>query len=293
MADDTSDTPQITPSEGQQQMISKGYTLPSRLFKKSNEKSILLECIDCHCGGEPARIVLSGLPPVPGKTAMEKRQYMMKNMDYIRQLMLLEPRGYPCQNVDYVFDGNDNNENNDNSKPRLQYVIAEQGNIYPAMSGHNTICVATALLECNVIPMEEPTTNFTLEAPAGPIEITAQCSNGKAKSIAFRNEPSFVEALDVSIDVPTFGKVVVDIAYGGMWYAVVDANSVGLAPLCPTKAREICKLGQMIKIATKEQHPVQHPKIDYPGVDILVFREKPATAEAGDGSHCRHGRNAV
>merc|ERR1712087_162670 len=99
---------------------------------------------------------------------------MMANMDGLRKLLMLEPRGYPCQNADFILPPT-------RAEAAFGFVIAEQNAIYPAMSGHNTICVATALLETGMVPMEEPCTKFVLEAPAGLIDIEAVCRNGKAE----------------------------------------------------------------------------------------------------------------
>ncbi len=254
------------------------FRLPERLFGKKSR--IRLKCIDCHAGGEPARVVLSGVPSLPSSctTALLKRSYMMDRLDHLRKILLLEPRGYPCQNVNFVFPNDSGNH--------LQYVIGEQQKIYPLMSGHNTICVATALLECGVIPMEEPVTDFSLEAPAGPIPITARCEGGKAQSIAFRNAPSFVEHLDVPVILPEKsglgGFVVnVDVAYGGMWYCIVDLqqfqnqhnHACSKLRLDPSCGKELCRIGEIIKVACREQYPVQHPTEDYPGCDILAFRD--------------------
>ena len=96
-------------------------------------------CIDLHCGGEPARILISGCPVIPGTTMAEKRQKLMTTYDYIRQLLLQEPRGYPCQNLNFIFPS-------EHPEAEFGYVIAEQNCIYPLFSGHNTICVVTALL---------------------------------------------------------------------------------------------------------------------------------------------------
>ena len=96
-------------------------------------------CIDLHCGGEPARILLSGCPEIPGNTMAEKRTEFMNNFDHIRKTLLLEPRGYPCQNLNIIFPSQ-------NPDAKYGYVIAEQNRIYPLFSGHNTICVVTALL---------------------------------------------------------------------------------------------------------------------------------------------------
>lgn len=158
----------------------------------------------------------------------------MDRFDHLRKILLLEPRGYPCQNVNFIFPPppptttvDNNNTTSGSSGSSWQYVIGGQQKIYPLMSGHNTICVATALLECGVIPMDEPLSEFVLEAPAGRIQITARCEGGKAVSIAFTNAPSFVEHLDVPVVLPKKSgfvnmKVNVDVAYGGMWYCIVD-----------------------------------------------------------------------
>lgn len=215
----------------------------------------------------------------------------MEKLDHLRKILLLEPRGYPCQNVNFVFQslkyedervsGSDGGSVENNTG--IQYVIGEQNKIYPLMSGHNTICVATALLECGIIKITEPISQFTIESPAGPIDITAACSRGKTTSILLKNTPSFVEKLDVIVNVPQgVGPVKVDIAYGGMWYAVVDVkqfltnpalkhNHIELKESC---ASQLCKIGEMIKVACREQFPVQHPVVDYPGVDIMVWRDE-------------------
>ncbi|CAJ1458123.1 unnamed protein product [Effrenium voratum] len=229
-----------------------------------------LQCIDCHAAGEPARVVTGGLPHIPGVSMRAKRHFMMQHHDSLRKLLLLEPRGYPCQNANFVLPPSP-------SCPTASFgvVIAEQGFIYPAMSGHNMMCVATALLETGMVPMSEPLTEFDLETPAGLVRISADCKNGKALQISIQNVPSFCRAadMDVLIDVPEVGKVMVDIAYGGMFYAIVDAGQMDLE-LIPSKGREICRLGEMIKTACREQHPVNHPEFDYPGCDILVFTDQ-------------------
>lgn len=216
---------------------------------------------------------------MPGATTMEKRGYMMEHLDHLRKLLLLEPRGYPCQNANVILPPS-------HPDALFGYVVMEQNKIYPAMSGHNTICVATALLETGMVPMEEPVTKFKLESPGGLIEVTATCKNGKATDITLLNQPAFVApgGLGKKVKVPTFGDVVVDIAYGGMWYAIVDAPSIGL-DLVPENGKEICRLGEMIKVATREQHPVNHPEFDYPGTDILVFR---APASPGSGASSKN-----
>lgn len=266
------------------------FTLPLRLFSSS---STVLKCIDCHAAGEPARVVLSGVPTLPSSctSALLKREYMKEHLDHFRKILLFEPRGYPCQNVNFVFSADSR------GSEHLQFVIGEQNQIYPLMSGHNTICVATALLECGVVRMEEPKSTFTLESPAGPINIVAKCSQGKATSIALRNAPSFVEKLDIVVRVPHgVGPVKLDIAYGGMWYAIVDLKQFEKPEfqhldmrLEEDNASQLCRVGEMIKVACREQFPVQHPTEDYPGVDILAFRGE--TVRDATGMLC--SRNTV
>ena len=192
-----------------------------------------LQVIDCHAAGEPARVVVGGLPTVPGATIAEKRSHMMRHMDSLRKLLLLEPRGYPCQNANYILPPT-------HPDAAFGFVIAEQNAIYPMMSGHNAICVATALLETGMVPMEEPYTRFALEAPAGLIPIEAECRHGRVLGVTLRNQPAFCRAqdMDLRIDVRTLGEVRVSVAYGGMWYCIVDAESVGLC-LEPAHGREI------------------------------------------------------
>lgn len=218
--------------------------------------------IDAHCGGEPARVVVAGVPPIPGHSVMHQREYFMNHMDHYRTLLLTEPRGYPCQNANIIVPPS-------TAHPEAAYgfIILEQNKIYPAMSGHNCICVATALLESGMVEMREPSTEFMLEAPIGIVHIRAKCDNGKVQHVELQNAPSFVGALDVQVDVPELGIVNVDLVFGGMWYAIVDADSISLE-LTSRKGKDICKFGEMIKVATREQHPVEHPLINYAGISL-------------------------
>ena len=206
-----------------------------------------LTVVDAHCGGEPARVVLTGLPAIPGATMNEKRLHMMEHLDHFRTLLITEPRGYPCQNVDFVVPAT-------NPDAAFGFIIAEQANIWPLMSGHNIICVATVLLETGLIPMTEPVTKFTLEAPGGLIKIEAECCNGKAIAIKLFNVPAFSHHTDLKVNVPTLGEVTCDVAYGGMHYCIVSAKSVNLQ-LTPENGARICQYGEMIKTACREQFP--------------------------------------
>jgi proline racemase len=130
---------------------------------------------------------------------------------------------------------------------------------YPGMSGTNTMCVVTVLLETGMLPMHEPTTELTLETPAGLIRVTAACEGGKVTAVTFRNVPAFATHLGASVEVPHLGTVSVDVAYGGMFYVIASAEAFGLR-LTPDEGRDIVRISEMIKAAANEQLPVVHPE---------------------------------
>jgi proline racemase len=212
--------------------------------------SRVLTVVDCHTGGEVNKVITGGVGAVPGDTMFDKRLHIEQQMDDIRRLILFEPRGAVTHCANIVLPSN-------NPAAALGYVIIEATE-YPAMSGSNTICVATVLLETGIIPMREPVTELVLEAPAGLIPITCTCQEGKVTSVRFANQPAFVHRLDTQLEVAGLGTITVDVAYGGMTYALVDAASVGFG-LTPDEARDLSVMGQEIKGAAAEQIPVTHP----------------------------------
>jgi proline racemase len=216
--------------------------------------SNLINAVDLHACGEPGRVITGGVLDVPGNTMFEKALYLEQHADHIRKRMLNEPRGFPPANCNLILPP---------CHPEAQagYVIMEHVE-YPGMSGTNTICVATTLLETGMLPMTEPVTELVLEAPAGLIRITAQCHNGKVRAVTFRNVPAFATHIDAPVEVPQLGTVKVDVAYGGMFYAIADAGQFGLR-LTPDEGADITRITEMIKAAAAEQLPVAHP--DNPG----------------------------
>ena len=143
---------------------------------------------------------------------------------------------------------------------------------YPPMSGSNTMCIATVLLETGVVEMVEPETRFRLDMPAGPVDIVAECRDGKCVSVTLKNVPAFAFALDAPLEVDGLSSsITIDIAYGGMIYAIVDAAALGF-DIAPDEARELAVLGEQIRIAAREQHPVTHPELpDIANVSIVQF----------------------
>ena len=211
----------------------------------------VLDVVECHAEGEFGAVVINGIGDVPGHTMFQKRLTFERRFDAVRQLLLFEPRGAVVHSANILLPSN---------RPEAQagYIILESTE-YPAMSGSNTICVATVLLEAGIIPMEEPVTNLVLEAPAGVIPVQCTCRSGKVVAVRFTNQPAFAYYLDTLVDVDGLGPLTVDIAYGGMTYVLVDAADLGLQ-ITPSDARSLCEWGQRIKLAAAEQLPVQHPE---------------------------------
>jgi proline racemase len=141
------------------------------------------------------------------------------------------------------------------------------------MSGSNTICVATVLLETGMVEMREPETTLRLEAPAGVVEVTARCSSGKCESVELTNVPCFTERLDASLEVDGLGTLTVDVSFGGMWYAIADAHALGFE-LEPAEARDLSRVGELIRAAAREQLPCAHPENpEIAGVSIVQITE--------------------
>ena len=211
----------------------------------------MIHAVDVHACGEPGRVIVGGTPHVPGRTMFDKARYLEEHLDHIRKRMLNEPRGNPplCCNIVLPPCHPDAD---------IGFVIMEHVE-YPGMSGSNTICTATVILETGILPMEEPVTMFTMEAPAGLIEIRAECCDGKVTAVTFRNVPAFAVHLDHPVEVPQLGTVAVDVAYGGMFFAIADAAQFGLR-LTPDEGADITRITEMVKAASAEQIPVVHPE---------------------------------
>jgi proline racemase len=238
----------------------------------------MIQAVDAHACGEPGRVIVGGVLDVPGKTVLEKMQHLEKHSDGLRKLMLREPRGYPASNCNLIVPPS-------HPEAHAGYIIMEQTE-YPGMSGTNTICVATVLLETGMVPMREPITELTLESPAGLIRVQAECSGGRVRQVTFRNVPSFAVYVDKRIEVRELGTVKVDVAYGGMFYVISDVTAFGLR-LTPDEGGEIVRIGEMIKAAAREQLPVTHPEQPaFDGITIAVLTAPARNPEAD-------GRNAV
>jgi proline racemase len=223
-----------------------------------------LTVVGCHAGGEIGNVVVGGVLPPPGETVFEQMQALQAD-DTLRRLLLREPRGSVAAHANLVVPSA-------RADCDAGYIIMEPTE-YPAMSGSNTICVATVLLETGMVAMREPETTLRLEAPAGVVQVRATCREGKCESVELTNVPCFADRLDAQLEIDGLGTIAVDVAFGGMWYAIADAHTLGFE-LVPTEARDLSRVGEQIRVAAREQLPCVHPEnSEIAGVSIVEIAE--------------------
>lgn len=241
--------------------------------------SKVIHIVGCHAAGEVGDVIVGGVAPPPGGTLWEQSRFIARD-ETLRNFVLNEPRGGVFRHVNLLVPPK-------NPRAAMGWIIMEPADT-PPMSGSNAICVATVLLDTGILPMHEPVTELTLEAPAGLIEISATCRDGKAQSISLRNVPSFATELDAPLELEGFGTLAVDIAYGGDSFVIVDASALGFA-IAPDEARDLADLGMKITRAAEEQLGFSHP--GGTGWNHISFCQFAAPVERVDG--VLTGRNAV
>ena len=220
--------------------------------------------VGCHAGGEVGNVIVGGVLPPPGETVFEQMQSLARD-DSLRRLLIREPRGSVAVHANLVVPPT-------RTDCDAGYIIMEPTE-YPAMSGSNTICVATVLLETGMVAMREPETTLRLEAPAGVVEVVAVCRDGKCESVELTNVPCFADRLDATLEVEGLGTLIVDVSYGGMWYAIANAKALGFT-LEPSEARDLSRVGEQIRLAAREQLPCAHPENpEIAGVSIVQIAE--------------------
>jgi len=214
--------------------------------------SKVIHVVSCHAEGEVGDVIVDGVPPPPGDSLWDQAQFIARDGE-LRDFVLNEPRGGVFRHVNLLVPARD---------PRavMGFIIMEPEHT-PPMSGSNSICVATVLLNQGIVEMVEPVTRMTLEAPGGLVEIEAYCRNGKAEKITVTNVPSFAARLDTTIEVAGLGSLTVDTAYGGDSFVMVDAADLGV-DIVPDQARDIAELGVRITAAANEQVGFNHPTND-------------------------------
>ena len=212
--------------------------------------SKIIHVVSCHAEGEVGDVIVGGVMAPPGDTLWEQSRFIARDGG-LRDFVLNEPRGGVFRHVNLLVPAKD---------PRAQigFIIMEPEDT-PPMSGSNSICVATVLLDAGILPMQEPETRLTLEAPGGVIGIVAECRDGKAERISVENVPSFADRLDAPLEVAKLGTLSVDVAYGGDSFVIVDAGALGFA-IRPDEARELAETGIRITAAANEQLGFRHPQ---------------------------------
>jgi proline racemase len=216
---------------------------------------LMLSVVSCHAEGEVGDVIVGGFLPPPGVTMFERMRAMERDFDHVRRFLLCEPRGSVCRHVNLLT-------------PPISAgcsvgVIIMEPTEYVPMSGSNLICTVTVILETGIVAIEEPETVVMVDTPAGPVKAVAECRDGRCRSVEFENVSSFVDRLDAAIEVAGLGTVTVDVAYGGMFYAIVDATRLGFR-VDASEARQLAVAGEQIRLAAREQLDVVHP--DNPGI---------------------------
>jgi len=221
-----------------------------------------IHVISAHAEGEVGDVIVGGVLPPPGDTLWEQRSFIARDQT-LRNFMLNEPRGGVFRHVNLLVPPK-------HPDAQMGFIIMEPADT-PPMSGSNSICVSTVLLDAGIVPMVEPVTEMVLEAPGGLVRVRAECRDGKAERINVQNLPSFADRLDAKLEVPEVGTLTVDTAYGGDSFVIVDAASLGIE-IAPDEARDIAQLGVTIMKAANEQLGFTHPENpDWEHISFCLF----------------------
>ncbi|MGV8984151.1 proline racemase [Clostridium sp.] len=227
----------------------------------------MINAVDSHTMGEPTRIITGGVPVIPGNTMPEKKEYLEKHLDYLRTAIMLEPRGHNDMFGSII------------TSPTMKEadlgIIFMDGGGYLNMCGHGSIGAATVVVETGMVPMVEPYTNLTLEAPAGLVKAKVKVEDGRVKEVSIANVPSFLYKENVQLDVPELGKITFDISFGGSFFALVKATELDI-DICPENANKLCDAGMKILHEINASIPVQHPLLPHINTVDLVEIYGPA-----------------
>ena len=207
--------------------------------------------IDAHTAGEPLRIITSGVPFIPGDTILAKRQWVQENLDHVRRALMHEPRGHADMYGCYITPA---------VSAQADFgVIFMHNEGYSSMCGHGIIAVASVAVATGMVPAQQPETRVGIDSPAGFIEAFVAWDGRKVGAVRFVNVPSFLYATDVSVPTPSFGTLQVDIAFGGAFYAYLEASQAQLS-VTPAHYRALIALGDEVKQALTQQRSIVHPQ---------------------------------
>ncbi|MFF7063758.1 proline racemase family protein [Pseudomonas sp. NPDC008258] len=219
-----------------------------------------LQLAEVHCEGEIGKVITGGVIGVPGATMLDKMNYINEVDDSLRRLVTLEPRGCLQMSVNLLLPP---------TRPEAQagFIVLQADKAHP-MSGSNCICVVTALLELGMVPIQEPETTVVLDTPAGLVTARAQCADGRCLNVSLDMVPAFVEHLDLAIETEAFGTIKIDVAFGGVYYALIDVEQVGLS-IAPENARQLADAGVALREVINRQLNIQHPLL--PSVNEVAY----------------------
>ena len=239
----------------------------------------IIHVVGCHAEGEVGDVIVGGVAPPPGGTVWDQSRFIARD-NTLRNFVLQEPRGGVFRHVNLLVPPK-------NPAAHTGWIVMEPQDT-PPMSGSNSICVSTVLLDSGIVPMVEPVTRLLIEAPGGLIEAQVTCRNGKAERVRVRNHPSFADKLDAPLEVEGLGTVVVDTAYGGDSFVIVDSAALGFA-IRPDEAEDLAILGMRIVKAANAQIGFRHPEnAEWNHISFCQFAA-PLTDDGGVPS----GANAV
>lgn len=224
-----------------------------------------LDILLVHCQGESGNVLINGVPEIPGATILDKMNHLNTIDPSLRLFLTREPRAQVVHTTNLLLPP---------TRPDADaaFIVLQPDRAHP-MSGSNCICVVTALLESGRVQMTEPETVVRLDTAAGLIVARARCEKGRCLSVSLDNVPAFVQQLDVAIDTPKWGRIIGDIAFGGVFYAQIDVDHVGLR-IVPDHARALAEAGTEIKALLAGQVSVEHPEIpDLNEIAYVMFRD--------------------
>ncbi|MBX5160696.1 MULTISPECIES: proline racemase family protein [unclassified Rhizobium] len=219
-----------------------------------------LDLLQVHCQGEIGKVIVSGAPEIPGATMLDKMNHINTVNDSLRRFVTFEPRANVAMSVNLLVAPT-------RADADAGFIVLQADRAHP-MSGSNCICVVTALLESGRLPMSEPETIVRLDTPAGLIVARAICRDNRCLSVSLDNVPSFAEALDREVETPKWGRIKIDVAFGGVYYALVDVDQLGL-DIAPVNARLLAEAGIELKALLAGQVSVAHPVLS--GVDEIAY----------------------
>ena len=230
----------------------------------------LIHIVSCHAEGEVGNVIIGGVAAPKGDSLWEKARWIDQDQK-LRQFVLNEPRGGVFKHINLLVPAQ-------NPKAQQGFIVMEPEHT-PPLSGSNTICVSTVLLDTGLIEMKEPITEFILEAPGGLVPVKAYCEDGKAKSIEVNNVASFADQLNISIEVEGLGTLKVDTAYGGDSFVFINAQDLGFE-IKPDEAKDISDIGSKITAAANQQLNFTHPTnsewshISFCQMTLPIFEEE-------------------